>query len=261
MNPTNKHPVLEAEITRLFGHDRRAAIEKNVCVPPPIGCGKLALQFRDELSRREFAISGLCQDCQDTVFGAPRKKRQRKSEPAHVIGPNDYAVVPMEMKCGGAEAECHRYHKHVISKPGKRIGCVWLVSDQPNAADNVYFHDPTDTKSQGFGGGTLTFPLVGGGEYVAKGPWHGNSDSLFADTGVDVRDTCLTFVVLAMEREYPKSNGYSLNPIMRDVVYRDAEPTIGRFDRYKELIKAHPQAKWYYMQSSGGSSCGQTSNP
>ncbi len=69
MNPSNKHPAMEAEITRLFGHDRRAAIKQNICVPPPIGCGKLALVFRDELSRREYTISGLCQECQDSVFG------------------------------------------------------------------------------------------------------------------------------------------------------------------------------------------------
>jgi len=25
--------------------------------------------FRDELSQREYKISGLCQDCQDSVFG------------------------------------------------------------------------------------------------------------------------------------------------------------------------------------------------
>ena len=28
-----------------------------------------ASDFRDELSRREFAISGFCQRCQDEVFG------------------------------------------------------------------------------------------------------------------------------------------------------------------------------------------------
>lgn len=27
--------------------------------------------FKDELSLREFFISGLCQDCQDQVFGLP----------------------------------------------------------------------------------------------------------------------------------------------------------------------------------------------
>lgn len=26
-------------------------------------------EFRDELSRREYQISGLCQECQDEVFG------------------------------------------------------------------------------------------------------------------------------------------------------------------------------------------------
>lgn len=26
-------------------------------------------QFRDELSRREYLISGFCQKCQDSVFG------------------------------------------------------------------------------------------------------------------------------------------------------------------------------------------------
>lgn len=26
--------------------------------------------FRDELSKREFGISGMCQSCQDSVFGA-----------------------------------------------------------------------------------------------------------------------------------------------------------------------------------------------
>ena len=32
-------------------------------------CEKLVGQFRDELSKREFEISGMCQECQDNVFG------------------------------------------------------------------------------------------------------------------------------------------------------------------------------------------------
>jgi hypothetical protein len=28
------------------------------------------LKFRDDLSRKEFSISGMCQSCQDSVFGA-----------------------------------------------------------------------------------------------------------------------------------------------------------------------------------------------
>ena len=34
-----------------------------------ICCDGKASAFRDELSRKEFSISGLCQKCQDAVFG------------------------------------------------------------------------------------------------------------------------------------------------------------------------------------------------
>jgi hypothetical protein len=29
------------------------------------------VDFRDEISRKEFGISGLCQPCQDGIFGGP----------------------------------------------------------------------------------------------------------------------------------------------------------------------------------------------
>ena len=41
----------------------------NRCVSPPAGCGGPATQFEDEASRREYTISGLCQKCQNEVFG------------------------------------------------------------------------------------------------------------------------------------------------------------------------------------------------
>lgn len=49
----------------LFGRSRSLAKAGKGCV----SCGKSATTFRDELSRREYEISGLCQDCQDQVFG------------------------------------------------------------------------------------------------------------------------------------------------------------------------------------------------
>jgi len=61
---------MEQEITRIFGHDRRAEIQANRCVPAPVGCGGPATEFRDALSAKEYTISGLCQKCQDSVFGA-----------------------------------------------------------------------------------------------------------------------------------------------------------------------------------------------
>ena len=38
---------------------------KKVC----ISCGKNADSFSDNLSEKEYNISGLCQICQDSVFG------------------------------------------------------------------------------------------------------------------------------------------------------------------------------------------------
>jgi hypothetical protein len=32
-------------------------------------CGKKPGKMRDEISRREFAITGMCQPCQDKTFG------------------------------------------------------------------------------------------------------------------------------------------------------------------------------------------------
>ncbi len=48
-----------------FGRARTLAKAGNCCVC----CGGVATQFRDEISRKEFGISGLCQTCQDETFG------------------------------------------------------------------------------------------------------------------------------------------------------------------------------------------------
>ena len=49
----------------LFGRSRILAIAGNSCVK----CGESAVSFKDELSKKEFGISGLCQECQDSFFG------------------------------------------------------------------------------------------------------------------------------------------------------------------------------------------------
>jgi len=48
---------------------RRQAMSKGVCLPAPIGCGKAIGPFKDEISETEYSISGLCQECQDSLFG------------------------------------------------------------------------------------------------------------------------------------------------------------------------------------------------
>jgi hypothetical protein len=65
--PTKKTKAIADLLEEMTG--RIAAINDNVCVSPPYGCGQFATGFRDQTSRREFSISGLCQACQDSVFG------------------------------------------------------------------------------------------------------------------------------------------------------------------------------------------------
>jgi hypothetical protein len=51
--------------TRLtYGREASTSIENDICV----SCGAPAVEFSDEISKREFSISGLCQKCQDVVF-------------------------------------------------------------------------------------------------------------------------------------------------------------------------------------------------
>jgi hypothetical protein len=49
----------------LTGGKHSECISKEVCTC----CGKEAKIFRNDLSKREYKISGFCQDCQDKVFG------------------------------------------------------------------------------------------------------------------------------------------------------------------------------------------------
>jgi hypothetical protein len=53
-------------IYQMTGIDRDGSIKNKIC---PF-CNKPVGEFRDELSRKENSISGLCQNCQDGVFGS-----------------------------------------------------------------------------------------------------------------------------------------------------------------------------------------------
>jgi len=49
----------------MFGVSHTNAQKQGVCVT----CGKKVEGFKDQLSQKEYGISGVCQDCQDSVFG------------------------------------------------------------------------------------------------------------------------------------------------------------------------------------------------
>ena len=63
--PSKKSPEIERVIDKLLKTGRKESIKKNVCS----WCGKEVTGFRDELSAREYTISGFCQQCQDDTFG------------------------------------------------------------------------------------------------------------------------------------------------------------------------------------------------
>lgn len=48
---------------------RREALQAARCMRKPMGCGEKVTTFRDPLSMKEYGISGLCQACQDRIFG------------------------------------------------------------------------------------------------------------------------------------------------------------------------------------------------
>ena len=167
----------------------------------------------------------------------------------------DYVIEPKGMISGQGEAVVRRYYKFV----GKS-GRTWLVADQPDAASNIYVTNnaanTTERRGfQGFGGATLVMPLVEGGEFELHGGWHSNADALFEDTGEDVRDKHSTFVVVAKDRRLE-----DWRTILTDVVYQDAEWTLGRFDRGRAIAKRLQEELdcplILYSESMGGSSCG-----
>ena len=65
--PTKKTPEIEnlIDATNPSGRKRVDSIKADMCS----WCGNPAVEFSDELSRREYRISGFCQECQDKTFG------------------------------------------------------------------------------------------------------------------------------------------------------------------------------------------------
>ncbi len=52
-----------------FGRSRTLCLAGNQCVE----CGTYDLNFRDEISRKEYKLSVWCQSCQDSFFGVPEE--------------------------------------------------------------------------------------------------------------------------------------------------------------------------------------------
>jgi hypothetical protein len=64
---TPKAPAIDALLMAITGRSRVDAVDSLTCAT----CGQDAQNksFRDPLSWKEYTISGMCQSCQDSVFG------------------------------------------------------------------------------------------------------------------------------------------------------------------------------------------------
>ena len=73
MKATNKAPEIVEVLNSILDkipaalNTREEAVNLGLCAT--CGHDALSTSFRDELSWKEFTISGLCQKCQDEVFG------------------------------------------------------------------------------------------------------------------------------------------------------------------------------------------------
>lgn len=180
-----------------------------------------------------------------------------------IIIQKEFRIGREPMICASAEAE-DKVYKKVVGKSGS----IWLIpqldaarQDLPteDSGDGVHVHRLDDKDSDGYGGRTLEFLLTDGTIYKAAGPWHSNTEALYKDTGIDLRDKHRTFVVISLDRDF---DGY--DTIMKDILHIDKEPTIGKFERGKEIARYHAdrlnRPVHRYSQSRGGSSCG-SENP
>lgn len=63
-----KEKIMNKAIMKAAGFGKEVEmVENGYC---PDHGEKIPIQgFKDDLSRKEFTISGLCQECQDSVFG------------------------------------------------------------------------------------------------------------------------------------------------------------------------------------------------
>jgi hypothetical protein len=61
--PSKKDPRIENFLENALG--RTTAITTDTCAI----CKGPATEFKDRLSKKEYTISGMCQKCQDSVFG------------------------------------------------------------------------------------------------------------------------------------------------------------------------------------------------
>jgi len=65
VEPSHKAPAIDLFISQMTGKSREQQLAAGLCMT----CSGEAKEFKDDLSRKEYTISGMCQTCQDGIFG------------------------------------------------------------------------------------------------------------------------------------------------------------------------------------------------
>lgn len=173
------------------------------------------------------------------------------------------------MISGIAEQQQHVYNcTRVGGDEGNLLGKYYLSADVENAGDHCYVGNVNpDTKSEGFGGRLMTFPLVEGHELgkevVIRGPWHSNSHSHMLGCGVNLMEKHHTRVLIAHERASIKgpTGQYIDRQRYTGILHHEPEPVLGEYRRFKDLARQYAddlgEPVFYYMRSNGGSTAGR----
>ena len=71
IEPSFKAPQIDALLSEIIfnGKDRVTVIKEGKCLTCDEARDLKATSFRDDISRKEYSISGMCQSCQDDLFG------------------------------------------------------------------------------------------------------------------------------------------------------------------------------------------------
>lgn len=172
--------------------------------------------------------------------------------PEHIVLGGSVMIERMAMFSASHQQSLSVYDHH-IGKSGQH----WFVATGNDRGGKCYVWDPRDRDSRGFAGRTLTFRLSDGTTMVVKGPWHSNSDALFADTGVDVRNEHVTWGCIGLNRVYRRNNAGDSIGYITEVVYFDPTPMVGPFNRvddYAIYLQKTTRAHLYVFSMSVGGS-------
>lgn len=191
--------------------------------------------------------------------------------PDLVLGGN-FTATPYSMISASGEAQAKEY----LHIKGKKWD--WLVQPNREAESILCWKDSKGT-SKGFAGRTLKLKVIGEllevpwvglepfmyeepCEFQWQGPWASNTESLFVDTGYDIRDRIKSWGCIGKRRSYDKSNqpfGAS-RQVIEELVYFDEAPQYGTGRRIQDLAQKMSDeleiTLFYYEETRGGSSCG-----